>query len=130
MQRRKPQSGKAKKEHLQAKRAEKREDGPHTSLPAGSSSKSTSVLVKRHALGRGAGSVIPEDRQRAEARKVARTALESRFIKLPQAYVDHYRSVIAKKQFTRPINSNVARMVEGRYIDLNKQQDIRALLTY
>jgi hypothetical protein len=123
MQRRKPQSGKAKKEHLQAKRAEKREDGPHahlstaTPVASGSSSKATPTfqLAKRHANGRGAGGVVPEDRQRAEARRVARTALESRFIKLPQAYVDHYRSVIAKRPFTRPIDTNVARMIEGGY---------------
>lgn len=114
MRRRKPQSGKAKKEHLQAKRAEKRDDGPHTSTTTVvTPSKTSFQLVKRHANGKGAGAVLSEDRQRAEARRTARAALESRFIKLPQTYVDHYRSVLAKRPFTRPIEAGVARMVEG-----------------
>lgn len=119
MRRRKPQSGKAKKEHLQAKRAEKREDGSRATSPnrgseAGNAArKPVSELAKRHAVGRGALSMLAEDRQRAEARKIARTALESRFIKLPQHYVDHYRSVLAKRPFSRPISPSVARMTEG-----------------
>lgn len=59
--------------------------------------------------------MLAEDRQRAEARRAARTALESRFIKLPQDYVDHYRSVLAKRPFSRPINPAIAKMTEGEH---------------
>lgn len=57
--------------------------------------------------------MLSEERQRAEDRRAARTALESRFIKLPQEYVDHYRTVLAKKPFRRPIDPSVGRMIEG-----------------
>ncbi|KAK9897365.1 P-loop containing nucleoside triphosphate hydrolase protein [Cystobasidium minutum MCA 4210] len=117
MRRRKPQSGKAKKEHLQAKRAEKRDDGSRATSPSRGGGPARPVtagseIVKRHAVGRGALSMLAEDRQRAEARRAARTALESRFIKLPQDYVDHYRSVLAKRPFSRPINPAIAKMTE------------------
>lgn len=99
----KPDSGKAKKAHLQAVRALKSSTSASISDPSTSSSASTA----RHAH-------VPrrlealEDLRRAEARRTARSALESRFIRLNKSQVEHYRTVIAKKPFRRPIPDQAA----------------------
>ena len=105
----KPDSGKAKKAHLQAVRALKSSTSASVSDPSTSArhAQPTSTVSRRlEAL---------EDLKRAEARRTARSALESRFIRLNKGQVEHYRTVIAKKPFRRPIPDQAA--------VLEKQQD-------
>jgi len=48
--------------------------------------------------------VTLEEQRRIDARKSARAALESRFIRLPPDILEHYKTVLAKKAFERPID--------------------------
>ena len=102
MRRRTPQSGKAKKEKLQAQRALKTNaQGPNELPPIPAKLSSRISSTTRHASTGRYGSL--EEQRRAEARKSARSALESRFIKLSPAVQEHYKGVIAKRLFDRPI---------------------------
>lgn len=142
--RKKPFSGKAKKEQLKSHRAHKSvsETGPAaaaaakrakdhedpfprfvSAIQAPSSEASTSVRrggpPPSSAQDTGASIVqdggaatsstlndyptISELRRQQEARRSARSALESRFIKLKPEVIDHYKTVISKRPFQRPI---------------------------
>ena len=117
MHRRTPQSGKAKKEKLQAQRAFKSsaQEPNESSFPPTDVIPVPSPIKPNKSIRPLAGrqGISLEDQRRTEARKSARSALESRFIKLSPAVQEHYKTVLAKKPFDRPINDERGCLTAG-----------------
>lgn len=114
MRRRKPNSGKAKKEHLQAHRALKANNASLLVNPPADRGAQTVVIA-------GANQEQQQQQQRERARQPqraihdgrnptssARAALESRFIKLAPAVLEHYKTQLAKRPFDRPVDASKA----------------------
>lgn len=79
-----------------------------TSVPALAASTSSPAVRSRnpHEL------LALEDAEykRQQERRSARSALESRFIKLSPLHVEHYRQVLAKRPFVRPVPPEAAHL--------------------
>ena len=133
-----PESGKAKKLKLQAARAAKsaqaaaiaqaaniaNDDGVATAdfaTPALDKSVQRKPAqrkpVQQH--GRRYHAMSLEERQQLTALQNSKKGLESKFIKLPAAYVEHYERVLSQQPFPRPLGPNAGILQdESDHIDL------------
>lgn len=122
MPRLKPTSGKAKKEALQAQRAAKASTSTNSTFSRGTESDAryaTTAMAPATAQSTLSAPMklqsIPSkhtprrpgvsyaEQKELDSKRAAASALESRFIKLPREYVEHYKEVVSKEVFQRPI---------------------------
>lgn len=76
--------------------------------PSSSTAFPPDIGKQRHLNHHGRAAATLEEQRRIDARKSARAALESRFIRLPPDVLEHYKTVLAKKAFERPIHQDKA----------------------
>ncbi|GAA5986537.1 hypothetical protein JCM10908_003790 [Rhodotorula pacifica] len=121
MARKKPASGKARKEQLQQKRANKRATHPSGAFSADAGPGATGQSgAAATATGRGAGPSKPRIGQRfrtSEQRArddlhAGRMKLESRFIRLSKLQADENRLRAANERLHRPVNPSLAVLQE------------------
>ncbi|BGO98697.1 hypothetical protein NBRC10513v2_003091 [Rhodotorula toruloides] len=126
MARKKPVSGKARKEQLQHKRAIKRATPADPSSSSSFSSTSTaSLLSSKPRLGQRYRT--PEQRARDE-QHAGRMKLESRFIRLPKHLAERTKYQAAMEKLERPIKTGLAVLTEEELLPRKKGKEKAVVL--
>ena len=81
-----------------------------TSVPAASTSSTSTSTASRSRNPHKLLALEVAEYKRQQERRSARSALESRFIKLSPLHVEHYRQVLAKRPFVRPVPPGAAHL--------------------
>ncbi|BGP31353.1 hypothetical protein JCM10296v2_003117 [Rhodotorula toruloides] len=129
MARKKPVSGKARKEQLQHKRAGKRANPADPSSSSSFSSTSTASLLSTSTSKPRLGQRYrtPEQRARDE-QHAGRMKLESRFIRLPKHLAERRKYQAAMEKLERPIKTELAVLTEEELLPKTKGKEKAAVL--
>ncbi|KAK4057880.1 hypothetical protein OIO90_001099 [Microbotryomycetes sp. JL221] len=120
MARKKPISGKSRKEYLKLKRASKRDQQDGDGLQDGATTSSFNAQRLGHAASNKPSTksktgpkryMTLEDKQRAE-RVAGRVKLESRFIRLPTSIQERHRTRAATHKLERPVDISMGVLTE------------------
>ncbi|BGO90879.1 hypothetical protein NBRC10512_002371 [Rhodotorula toruloides] len=129
MARKKPVSGKARKEQLQHKRAIKRANPADPSSSSSFSSTSTASLLATSTSKPRLGQRYrtPEQRARDE-QHAGRMKLESRFIRLPKHLAERTEYQAAMEKLERPIKTGLAVLTEEELLPMTKGKEKAVVL--